>query len=287
MKAGINYPFHTSKIRLKDAGEVNYIDEGAGPETILFIHGLANYALGWMKNIEYLRQRYRCVAIDLPGNGLSERGDYPFSINYFTDVVIELIEKLGLKNLSLAGHSMGGQIAITAMLREPAIADRLILCAPAGFEVFTPFEMSIYQGGLHFADFFTSEEQSLTKLLRTSFYHNTQQADTMIMDLVELLRGQPLKQYRKMVDACIHGMLHEPVYNSLHLLTCPTLVIFGERDALIPNRLIHPRTTRSIAEEGAGRIPGAELHILQQAGHFVQWEKAERVNQLIDSFLQK
>jgi len=285
MIQGFRYPYKTGSVTLSNTGKINYVDEGAGDTTILFIHGLANYALGWKRNIEALKSGHRCIAIDLPGNGLSEHGPFPYSISYFANVVTEFIQQLGLRNVILAGHSMGGQIALTAVLNAPEIAERLILCAPAGFEVFTPWEASLYETSISVFDYFSTEENSLTKSIRSSFYHYTHQADEMISDLIGLLSRYPLSEYRRMVNACIHGMLHEPVYNSLHLIQQPALVIYGERDALIPTRALHPTTTRKIAEEGAAKMLHSELHLIPNCGHFVQWEKAAEVNGLIADFL--
>jgi pimeloyl-ACP methyl ester carboxylesterase len=88
-----------------------------------------------------------------------------------------------------------------------------------------------------------------------------------------------------MIDACINAMLHEPVYEVLNTIQQPTLVLFGERDALIPNRLIHPVTTRQIALQGIQRLPNARLEMIERCGHFLQIEKADEVNELIASFL--
>jgi pimeloyl-ACP methyl ester carboxylesterase len=107
----------------------------------------------------------------------------------------------------------------------------------------------------------------------------------MVEDLIKLQRSYPLVDYRRMVKASIYGMLHEPVFNSLHRLEVPTLVIFGEKDALIPAKVLHPTTTRKIAEEGTAQIPQASLHLIPDCGHFVQWEKANEVNELIRKFI--
>ena len=285
MIANLYAPFTTKSIKLTGTGKINYIDEGTGTTTLLMIHGLANYALGWKRNISELRKYYRCIAIDLPGNGLSEPGDFPYSIQYFSNVVFEFIEKLRLENVVLVGHSMGGQIAITTMLEHPQAAKKLVLCAPAGFEIFTPWEASLYETSLSIFDYFSSDETSLTNTIYQSFYHHPQQANEMVQDLVKLQRTYPLTDYRRMVKASIHGMLHEPVFNSLHLLQVPALVIFGEKDALIPAKALHPTTTRKIAEEGTAQIPNGSLHLIPDCGHFVQWEKAGEVNELIQKFV--
>lgn len=283
----MQYPYQTGAVTLSNGCTIRYIDEGRGDETILFIHGLANYALCWQKNIEELKTNYRCIALDLPGNGLSDHGDYAYSINFFTGCIAEFAQLLGLRQVHLAGHSMGGQIAINVALNLPEFVSRLVLCAPAGFETFTSMEKAMYQSSISFFDYFSTDENNLKKTIRSSFYHYPQQADGMIDDLVALLQYYPPKMYKRMLDACIAGMLHEPVYDNLHLVLQPTLVMFGERDALIPNRVIHPTTTRSVAEEGTKKMPNARLQMVPNAGHFFQWEQPGLTNELIADFLKE
>jgi len=285
MTGTINYPYTIHNVRLGNGCNVAYVDEGKGDKTIVFIHGLATYALSWKKNIEGLKKHYRCIAIDLPGNGFSDRGDYSYGISFFAGCVNELINKLGLKNVCLAGHSMGGQIAITTLLQHPKCAEKLVLCAPAGFETFTPVEKDIYQRALQFFDLFSTEENSLKKAIQSSFYLNPDQGDDMVHDLQGIIRAYPTSVYRSMIDACIAGMLNEPVFDRLHLIKQPTLVMYGERDALIPNKLLHPVSTRKIAEAGCSQLQDATLHMIPQCGHFLQWEKADVANGYVRGFL--
>jgi len=280
----LQYPYNTGHITLPNGCNMNYIDEGEG-DTFLFIHGLATYALSWRKNIDELKKSYRCIAVDLPGNGLSDRGDYPYGISFFAASVYELIAKLNLKNIVLIGHSMGGQVAIRLALLYPELINKLILCAPAGFETFNGFERSLYKSALQVLDFFASEDVSLAKTIRTSFYQVPSFAEQMIDELSLLMHTSSLHTYRNMIEMCIDSMLSKPVFDELSLLRTQTLVLYGERDALIPNRMIHPVTTRKIAEEVIKLIPHAKLIMIPQCGHFLQIEKAELVNAYLKEFV--
>lgn len=285
----VNPPYPIHNIRLDNGCNLAYIDEGDknSSTTIVFIHGLASYALCWRKNIDVVSQSFRCIAVDLPGNGFSDRGSYSYSISFFAECLLEFIKKLSLTRLCLAGHSMGGQIAMHMLTANPAIADKLILCAPAGFETFTNIEKTMYQSAIGFFDFFSTEENSLKKSIYSSFYNQSSQGENMINELIDIMHAYPIKLYRNMIDACINGMLSEPVYDKIHLIKQPTLVLFGERDALIPNRLIHPVNTRTIAEQGVRRFPNAVLKMIAQCGHFLQLEKPEVVNRYMINFLQE
>lgn len=286
MAISINYPYKTHFIDLPGNCKIAYMDEGAGEKTLLFIHGLANYAPVWKKNIEELRKYYRCIAIDLPGNGLSDHNDHKFSIKFFADCVFNFIDALKLRNLCITGHSMGGQVAMTTVLNHPGCADLLALCAPAGLEPFSVMEKAMFSNSIHLVDFFTSDEHNLRSTIESSFYNNRLQAESIIKELAGLIKTYKVNYYRKMIEACVKSMLEEPVYGRLDLLSLPVLVLFGKNDALIPNKLIHHTTTEKLAEEAVKKMPRARLEMIPDCGHFVQWEKAEDVNRNIILFLE-
>lgn len=287
MSIPFTYPYSVKKVSLPGNCEVAYIDEGRGDKTLLFIHGLANYALVWKRNIDYLKQFYRCIAIDLPGNGLSDQNPHPFSMKFFADLVNDLIDELGLSNVQLVGHSMGGQIALTSLVRHPNCAQSVILCAPAGFEVFTALDKTMYYSTLHLFDFISSEEHLLAQTIENSFYRFPSAAKTVISDLKELMRTYKSTYYRKMVDACIKSMVEDNVLNDLHKIEVPALIVFGKDDAFIPNKLLHHTTTEALAKTGAKKLKHSKLVLLADCGHFVQWEKEEEVNHAIIHFLEE
>lgn len=276
--------FSTKKVQLSNGCNVSYIDEGTGTTTLLFVHGLATYSYSWAMNIAGLKNDFRCIAIDLPGNGYSDGGDYPYGINFYSGCVYDFIQKLGLRNVVLVGHSMGAQIILNLAANQPNAATKLVLCAPAGFEQFNGMERTLYKTGISFFDFFSTDEFNLRQTIHSSFFNYPSKAENMVNELVDIMRHQPTSQYRKMIEGCINGMMEEPVYDKLSTITIPTLVIFGNSDALIPNRLIHPTTTRSIAESGTKEMQNATLKMIPNCGHFVQLEKPEKVNELIREF---
>ncbi len=283
----MTYPYKTHYADLPGNCKVAYMDEGKGERTLLFIHGLANYAVVWKKNIDYLKQYYRCIAIDLPGNGLSDKNDHPYSLKFFASSVAEFINALKLDKVTLVGHSMGGQVAMTTIINYPGCAKSLVLCAPAGFEVFSAMDRSLYFNAIHLFDFITSDEQVLRHAIENSFYRNQSQGEGMIKELTGLMKTYKLNTYKKMVEACIHGMLEEPVYDKLGDIKVPVLVVFGKNDALIPNKIIHHTTTEQIATDAVKMLPNATLKILPDCGHFVMWEKADEVNREIIHFLER
>jgi len=283
----MTYPYNTHYLDIPGNCRIAYVDEGKGDKTLLFIHGLANYALVWKKNIDYLKQFYRCIAIDLPGNGLSDKNEHPYSMQFFAKSVADFIEVLKLKNVTIVGHSMGGQVAMTTLINYPGCAQSLVLCAPAGFEHFSHLDKAIYTKAIHLFDFISSDEQALRHVIESSFYRNQSQGESIVAELTGLMKTYKLNTYRKMVEACINAMLDEPVYDKLDAIKLPVLVIYGSNDALIPNKMIHHTTTEHLAKEAVKKFPDATLILLPDCGHFVMWEKATEVNKEIIGFLER
>ena len=264
---------------------IAYLDTGpsAFPEapTFLFLHGLGTYGLSWRHNIDALKPYGRCIALDLPGHGFSTRTGFSFSMQAFAHAVIHFIGELGLKRVCLVGHSMGGQIALTAVAEEPNCADRLVLCAPAGFETFNPWERMAQMASARMLDVFYDDEETLRSGIRASFHRPPPDAAGMVADLVRILRAVSRHDHRRAMERCIEAMMDEPVFHRLPQIRHPSLVIFGEADALIPAKLLSHQNTRAVAEQGARRLPAASLRLLPKVGHFVHWEAAGAVNKLV------
>lgn len=100
------------------AGTVHYIDEGVG-DPILFLHGNPTWSFLYRGIIIRLKKRFRCIAIDYPGFGLSEAPDnYGYTPADHADVVRALVQHLGLQNLTIMGQDWGGPIGLRVALDE-------------------------------------------------------------------------------------------------------------------------------------------------------------------------
>ena len=258
------------------------MDEGRGEQTFVFIHGLANYAPVWKHQIQELKKTHRCIALDLPGNGLSAQGDYPYSVFFYAECVKLFCESLALKNITLVGHSMGGQIAIMLGLRYANLFNRLVLVAPAGIEYFSSLDKLMLQNMMNFGEYFYSDEFHIKQAIGESFFGKSTDKTQVINDLVRLLASVDTGKWRTMVLASINSMLNEQVSGFLSEIALPTTIIFGENDALIPNKLLHPgQTIPSMLKHAEALIPNVQTHVIKYAGHFVHMEKAAEVNRLL------
>jgi len=267
---------------------IAYTDSGKHTQpVILFIHGLANYLQVWQWNTMVLQNHARCIALDLPGNGLSSRGDFQYSVQFFSRIILCFMNHLRLDKVILAGHSMGGQIALQTALSDPARVDALLLFAPAGFEYYSPHEAVLFKSAITLGNFLNMDEVHIAQSINSSFHRKSVLAQQIIDELNQLIQRNDRSSYRRMLEKCIHSMLDHALFDELPNIPQPTLVFFGEEDMLIPNRFLHPVSTREIAERAVARMPQAEVRMFAETGHFVQIEQAAEVNKAINVFLQK
>jgi pimeloyl-ACP methyl ester carboxylesterase len=284
--SSVTYPYPVKKLSIHDDMEMAYMDEGKGSQTVVFIHGLANYAAAWRYQLTALRQNWRCIAVDLPGNALSSHGDFPYSMFFYAESVKQFIDKLGLQEVVLCGHSMGGQVAMILALRYPHLVNKLILLAPAGIERFSGTDIMWIQAMMNIGDFLYADELHLESAIRDSFQPNSPDMPPMIKEMKKLMQQQPLRHWRNMSYKSINGMLNEQVHQFIPDIKQPALVVLGENDKMIPNRLLHPTlSVQTLALECEALMVHAQVKVISGAGHFLQMEKAEEVNQYISSFL--
>jgi haloalkane dehalogenase len=111
------FPFQSRWLD-SSAGRVHYIDEGVG-RPILFLHGNPTWSFLYRGIVIRLKQKFRCIAIDYPGFGLSARPeDYDYTPAEHAGVVGELVRKLDLRELTIMGQDWGGPIGIRVALDE-------------------------------------------------------------------------------------------------------------------------------------------------------------------------
>ncbi|MES2689939.1 MAG: alpha/beta hydrolase [Bacteroidota bacterium] len=278
----ITYPYPVKQLQLPNDISIAYMDEGKGAQTFVFIHGLANYSPVWKLQISELGKHARCIALDLPGNGLSSQGDYPYGVFFYAECVKLFCDELNLEHVTLVGHSMGGQIAIMLGLRYSSQFDRLVLLAPAGIEHFSSMDALLMQNMLGVGEFLYSDELHIQQAVSDSFYTSHAEKNNIISDLKAMLKQTNVKHWRQMSKASINSMLNEQVSGFLSELTIPVTLIFGDKDALIPNKLLHPgQSIATLIKHAAAMIPDVKTYLLKNAGHFVQIEKAAEVNNII------
>ena len=112
-------------------GTVSALMAGRG-EPVLLIHGLGATKASFLPTVSALSDRYRCIAMDLPGFGDSDKPLFAaYDAHYFSRWIASLLDALHIKRAHIVGHSLGGRAAIEVGLRHPERVRRLVLMMPS------------------------------------------------------------------------------------------------------------------------------------------------------------
>jgi pimeloyl-ACP methyl ester carboxylesterase len=123
---------HRAEWRRADDVLVRTVTLGTGDTTLVLLHGYGESLLAWRGVAEPLARRYRVVAFDLPGFGVSDKPASGYDLATMTVRISDLVRRTGHGPVVLAGHSMGGELAASVALSHPELVRQLVLIAPAG-----------------------------------------------------------------------------------------------------------------------------------------------------------
>lgn len=280
------YGFAVRQFKI-DSTSINYIDKGVG-QPILMIHGLGGNASHWKSIIESLSASNRCIAIDLPGYGGSDiiQNLEPQNVlQTYANIAVQLLTFLKLNKVTLMGHSMGGQVALVLALQEPTLINQLILISPAGLETFTESE-SAFLTKYATPSFYESQDSiTIERNYKANFYRSNQEMNRLIQERINLKKCVGFRNYCSQITLGVQGMLSSPVKSRLSFIHQKTLIVFGENDSLIPNRLLHPTlTVRDIANIGM-LIPNAAITMIPEAGHLLPLDQPAALTKMIKKFI--
>jgi pimeloyl-ACP methyl ester carboxylesterase len=265
----------TTHIRLETpAGRVHVADWGRG-RPILMVHGLFTSSASWEPLLARLPEGRRGLAIDLPGFGESipSPGFLP-SWEAFAGAVIGAADALGIDKFDLVGHSMGGGIAAVVAARRPERIRRLVLVDAVAL----PFDVPL-KGRLPLvpvlgeALFRLYGERMFVGYFEGDVFHDAARMDREKVrawfEVFEGSRAHALAALRATADP-------GPVTQALGSIRAPTLVVWGERDAIL---------SVALGRDLEKAIPGAKLHVVPDCGHAPLEERPDEACPPVVSFL--
>ncbi|MEO7176679.1 MAG: alpha/beta fold hydrolase [Saprospiraceae bacterium] len=120
------YPFESNYFDI-EGQKMHYIDEGKG-ETILFVHGTPSWSFDFRHIIIALRSKYRCIAIDHIGFGLSDKpAQFDYETASHSRRLATFIDHIQLKDITLVVHDFGGPIGLNVACKSPNLFKRLVI----------------------------------------------------------------------------------------------------------------------------------------------------------------
>ena len=265
-----------------DGRRVNVIELGSGPP-VVFIHGLSGSWQNWLEQLPVFARDHRVIAFDLPGFGASQMPREKITIRGYGHFVDALLDEHGVSSAAVVGNSMGGFIGIELAIRFPERVERLVLVSAAGLSieylrneralaVLSAIEnrLAAYSGWL------ASRSDALARrpgARRMIFGIVAKRPDRLPGPLVaEQVRGSGKPGFLPALDA----LTDYPIRDRLGEIACPTLIVWGAEDKLVPAR---------DADEFARLIPNSRKVVWPETGHVAMLERPEAFNALVQAFL--
>jgi pimeloyl-ACP methyl ester carboxylesterase len=126
-----DWKFYRDRYVIVNGVRTRYWEAGKGRKTVLFLHGFSGAAEEWIYNIPAFETRFRVLAVDVPGQGMTGKPQASYTHDYYSEFLLGFMDSMKVKTAHLVGHSMGGMIALHYALKYPAKAGKLVLISPA------------------------------------------------------------------------------------------------------------------------------------------------------------
>jgi pimeloyl-ACP methyl ester carboxylesterase len=229
---------------------------------VIMIHGFGSSLQTWEPWADALDTKFRVVRFDLPGSGLSSpdpRGDYTDARTI--SVLLALMDRLGIAKASLIGNSIGGRIAWTFAAEHPDRIDKLVLISPdgfasPGFEYGQAPKVPATLGLMRYI----LPKALLRASLKPAYGDPSALTDPTVARYYDLMRAPGVRQ--ALLSRMKETVLVDP-RPLLHKIKAPVLLLWGERDGMIPF---------SNAQAYLQNLPNARLAALPHLGHVPQEE---------------
>jgi pimeloyl-ACP methyl ester carboxylesterase len=260
----------SSRVRQVDVGgtPVNYVDLGEGEgEPIVFVHGLGGQWQNWLENLPRAALERRVIALDLPGFGLTPLPRDEITIPGYGRCVDALCDKLDLGRVDIVGNSMGGYIAAEVAIQFPERIDQLLLVSAAGITSADIARRPIYTLGriaTALATHLAAQDRAIAARPKTRHL-----ALELVARHPSLLRADLAYEGffkgagKPGFEAALRACLEYDFRDRLPDIRQPTLILWGEKDSIIPVRDAHEferliSDSRKIVMKDTGHIPMAE-----------------------------
>ncbi len=254
-------------IKLK-CSSIYYETHGKGAP-LLMLHGLGSCGADWMRQIPYFSRHYQVITPDFAGHGKSTAETSHLTVHDIADDMVELLGALNIDSCHVVGLSFGSFVGLELALRKPNLASSLTLVGS-----------SARVGDMN---------RPLAALYR--FLVRVCSLDTIGAIISRLCFPQKKQTLERTVCkshiACMNkndfkylfsDLMNFDVTKELSSIQCPTLIVAGKKDLLLP--LHHSQKLHSL-------IPNSQLAVLEKCGHTIPMDSPSLFNPLLQTFLIK
>jgi pimeloyl-ACP methyl ester carboxylesterase len=262
-----------------------FVRVGSGPAVVL-LHGVGHNHRTWLPTLRMLSKHFTVIAPDLLGHGQSDAPRADYSIGGYANGLRDLLALNEIRSATIVGNSLGGGIAMQFAYQFPQWTERLVLVGSGGLgRSVTPLLRGLTMPGGNIAlkaAALPPVRKPATTALRA--LHGTGLPGTVdfqgLAEVYEALGSAPRRRaFHHVLQAAIdwRGQVITMLDRAYLAESMPSLVIWGEKDTVIPVK--HAYAAHAV-------LPGSQLEIITNAGHFPQEDAPEEfANAVIDFVL--
>ncbi len=258
--------------RLRKIGGYNILYLASGDpknDVIILLHGIGASSERWLKLMPLLSRDFYVLAPDIIGFGYSDKPDASYTMEFFTDFVMNFIDSMGVidKKITMIGSSLGGHIAAEFAIRYPNILSNLILVSPAGVMDHTTPALNDYI----LASMYPTVEHALKA------FRNMTDEEHIDMNYVKsFVNRMRLPNAKYAFLASMMGSKISNLKGRLHMIKVRTLVIWGENDKILP-----------VENAEEFRRANIKVIVMRSTGHIPFVDKPEEFYRLVIDFINK
>jgi pimeloyl-ACP methyl ester carboxylesterase len=268
------FPFATRHVDTP-SGRLAFFDEGSGPP-LLFVHGLGGDFTHFEHVAAALADRHRVIGVDMPGCGDSEKPRHRLSMAAYGRAILDVMDTLALDRATLLGHSAGGLAVSSAAPLAPARVERLVLINTAGLRRFPAALRLAARVFVRRPLIDIMLALTAHRILEHVFASENEFTRKFVEDQIHRAHPGRLPHVSKVMQDLLPDVMRSTVWKNAHLLAAPALIIWGDRDRLMPLAAVR---------RSAARLPAGRLEVLSGCGHMPIIEQPGAVVELVRSFL--
>jgi pimeloyl-ACP methyl ester carboxylesterase len=234
---------------------------------LIFLHGLMGSGESWRFQVDHFKDKRRVIAFDLRGHGQSDKPLGKYSMKQFSEDLFSFVQELGIEKAVIAGHSMGGIIALRFALDHKEMVEKLILI-DTGARTPLGKKLLVYVSKI----ILRISYKTFVKIYLSGYTFPKGYSKSKIGEAQERV----LKTPKHVVDSCFSAVKEFDVTSDLGSIQVPTLIIHGSEDKQQP---------LSQAKYVKEHISNAEIVIIEGAGHATLIETPEKIWEAIGKFI--
>lgn len=248
-----------NRIHLYEAGKTN-------PHTVILLHGFGGNAMfTWMRLLPALGKDFHVIAPDMLASNFFKLDPKTYSVTQEKDMVLGLIDTLGIQKSDFVGLSVGGWVSLMIALERPDLVDRMVLVESAGLVTEIP----------ELARLTLTDRETAKRFMALLFYRPPPLPGFVLDELVKS-SVRIKKKYEAVFMGFVENSQGALLDGQLQGIRQPTLVIHGREDRVIP---------LDVGQRIHQLIPHSEMLILEESGHAPVWDQPGKLKKAILEFL--